>query len=71
MKRAPRLSASDSAEVRPPKAPGLAESAAYPNVASWIGPPDEDRALVRDGLERNGAFDLAEILGLRTPQEAA
>lgn len=69
MKRAPRLSASDSAEVRPPKAPGLAESAAYPVVAPWVRASDEDRAIVRDGLTRNRAHDLAEALGLIDEQE--
>jgi len=34
------------------------------DVGSWVRPSAEDRELVRAGLERNGALDLADALGL-------
>lgn len=45
------------------------------DVGSWVRPSAEDRELVRAGLLRNGARDLAEALGLTrgtdTTEEAA
>jgi hypothetical protein len=68
-RRARSASASDMASERPekpPNAPTLQQV-----IGTWEPPGEADRALVRDGLERNGAFDLAEMLGLSTPREAA
>ena len=68
--RRPRTVPSDLARDMPEKASSVNGLDPY-TVGAWEPPADTDRALVRDGLERNGAFDLAEILGLRTPREAA
>lgn len=67
-RRARSTPASDMASEHAEK-PGI--NASVQMIGIWEPPPDSDRALVRDGLERNGAHDLAEMLGLSTPREAA
>lgn len=52
--------ASDRVQERDPNA-----NAPMQTIGPWVPPPESDRAIVKAGLERNGAFDLAEILGLR------
>lgn len=67
-RRAPSTPKSDMTSERTEKAPITASVQA---IGIWEPPPATDRELVRDGLERNGAHDLAEILGLCAPREAA
>lgn len=67
-RRAPSTPTSDMTSERGEK-PGV--NASVQAIGIWEPPPASDRELVRDGLERNGAHDLAEILGLCAPREAA
>ena len=53
------------ASTVPDKAP---LTTGVPSVTAWEPPSAADRALVHDGLTRNGAHDLADALGL-LPQD--
>lgn len=66
--RRPRTVPSDLARDMPEKASSVNGLDPY-TVGAWEPPSEADRALVKDGLERNRAFELAEILGLRPPLE--